>query len=91
MDNKTVIATLSQKLGRDPKDISILIEGFATIIKEQCGDMNSVAIPGFGTFEPIKEEERITTDLSTGKRVLLPPEITLSFSASAILRRKMAE
>ncbi len=91
MDNKTIVSTLSHKLGRDTKDINILIEGLATIIKEQCGNMNAIAIPGFGTFEPIKEDERITTDLSTGKRLLLPPEITLNFSASAILRKKMTE
>ena len=91
MDNKTIVSSLAQRLGREPKDINILIKGFATIIKEKCSNMDAIAIPGFGTFEPQKEDERIVTDLSTGKRMLLPPEITLYFTSSAILRKKLTE
>lgn len=89
MDNKTVVATLARKLGRDTKDTNALIEGLAAIIKEKCGDMDSIAVPGFGLFEAIKQDEQITTDLSTGKRLLLPPEVSLRFTASAILRKKL--
>lgn len=53
--------------------------------------MDSIAIPGFGTFEPVKEDERIQNDLSTGKRLLLPPEITVQFKSSALLRRKISD
>lgn len=91
MDNKTIISSLAQKLGRESRDINILIKGFATIIKEKCGNMDAIAIPGFGTFEPKKEDERIATDSSTGKRMLLPPEITLHFTSSTILRKKLTE
>lgn len=91
MDNKQILASLSKKLGRETKDITVLIEGLATIIKDKCGNMDSIAIPGFGTFEPQKEEERISMDLSSGKRLLLPPEITLHFSPSTILRKKLTE
>lgn len=91
MDNKGFVATLSRKLAREPKDITALIEGLAASFRENCGNMDSIAIPGFGTFEPVKEDERVSADLSTGKRLLLPPQIVLEFHPSSILCKKLNE
>lgn len=90
MDNKTIVSSLSQKLGRDPKEISALIDGLATILKEKCSNLSDIAIPSFGTFVPIKEDEKVITDLSTGKNILLPPQISLNFEPSIVLRKKVA-
>ncbi len=91
MDNKNLVSTISKKMSRETKDIISLLEGFSAILKEKCGTLDSIAIPGFGTFEAIKEDEKISTDLSTGKRMLLPPKISLKFTPSAILRKKINE
>lgn len=91
METKQIVATLSKKMGRDSKDINALIEGLSTIIKDKCGTLDSIAIPSFGTFVPLKEDEKIITDLSTGKRMLLPPQISLRFHPSTILRKKLTE
>lgn len=91
MESKQLVSIVSQKLSREPKDINALIEALAATLREKCGNMDSVAIPGFGTFVPVKEEEKISTDLSTGKRILLPPQISLSFQPSVILRKKLSE
>ena len=90
MDNKTIINNLSKKLDREPKEISALIDGLAAIIKEKCGNLSEIAIPGFGAFVPTKEDEKVITDLSTGKKILLPPQITLNFEPSIVLRKKVA-
>jgi nucleoid DNA-binding protein len=89
MDNKTFTARLSQSLNRETKDITALIEGFSCILRERCSAMDSVAIPSFGTFNPIKVDEQITTDLSTNQRLLLPPQILLKFTASNILNKHL--
>ena len=91
MDMKQIVATLSKKMGREPNDIIALIDGLSAIIKDKCGALDSIAIPGFGTFIPLKENEKITTDLSTGKRMLLPPQISLQFQPSTILRKKLTD
>lgn len=90
MDNKSIVSTLSIKIGRDTKEVAALIEGLASIIKEKCGNLSEIAIPGFGTFKPIKEDEQIIVDLSSGKKILLPPQITLKFVSSIVLRKKIA-
>ncbi len=89
MDNKQIVAALSKKLSRDQKEINSLIEALATTIKEKCGNLDEIAIPGFGSFIPTKEDEKIIVDLSTGKKILLPPQITLNFKPSIVLRKKV--
>jgi DNA-binding protein HU-beta/integration host factor subunit alpha len=89
MDNKSFISTLAKRIGRENKDVTVLVEGLSAIIKEHCGNMESIAVPGFGNFVPQKQDETISIDHSTGKRMLLPPEITLSFTASGKLKKQI--
>ena len=48
-----------------------------------------MAIPRFGTFVPVKHEEEVITDLSTGKRMLVPPEINVEFHPGAMLTKRL--
>lgn len=50
---------------------------------------DSVAIPGFGTLVPEKKAECLATDPTTGKRMLYPPHIRLTYQPSVILRKKI--
>ena len=49
-----------------------------------------VAIPGFGEFVPVKDDERIELDKESGKRMLLPPMVRLTFEPSSILKSKIS-
>ncbi|MBD5285232.1 MAG: HU family DNA-binding protein [Bacteroides sp.] len=89
MDNKSLVDVISQKMGREPNDISALIAGMATVIKNHLCEMDTIAIPGFGEFNAIKHEEKVQPDLSTGKLMLLPPAITVEFRPSSLLKRKL--
>lgn len=91
MDNNAVIESLAEKLQRDKKDTEALLEGFVSAIQEHLCNIDSVQLPGFGTFSATKEDEQIVTDLSTSKRILLPPVITVQFTPSAILKRKISD
>lgn len=91
MDTKVLIESVAKTLDRQPKDISALLTGMTNVIRDHLSEMDSVAIPGFGEFEPIKHEEEIQPDLSTGKLMLLPPTITVEFHPSSLLRRKLSE
>ena len=89
MDNRTLVARLATKLGKSKTDVGVLMDAFVTAIRTQCGEMDSVSVPGFGTFEPVKHEEEIRTDLDTGKRMLYPPTVELRFVPSNILKGKL--
>ena len=54
MDNKKLVETVAKNLGRSTDDVNKLIDAFAGILRTRCGEMDSVVVPGFGTFEPKK-------------------------------------
>ena len=89
MDNRHFTTTLEQRLG-DPR-AAVLLETFASLIREQTMQTGRIALPGFGSFEGVKHDEEVVTDLTSGKRMLLPPSIEVRFTPGAMLRKKMKE
>lgn len=89
MDNKQLQEIIAKRMGRNSGDVTKLLDAFVTIIKERCGELDSIAVPGFGTFEGKKKLERIVVNPGTGKRMLVPPKITLTFKPSTLLKSKI--
>lgn len=89
MDYKSFKKRLSEVTARSEADVDALVDALAVVIREAATDLDSVAVPTFGTFVPVKHNEEVVTDLSTGKRMLVPPEITLEFQPGAMLRKKL--
>lgn len=87
--DSNVTERFAKAMDRDLKDVEALFEGLGTVIKENLIEMNSIALPGFGTFTPVKKEECVKEE--NGNKVLYPPVITVEFTSSALLRRKMSE
>ncbi|MDO4320809.1 MAG: HU family DNA-binding protein [Bacteroidales bacterium] len=90
MDSKTFTQRLAQRLGDDPRRTSAMIDTLAGIIRNGATSLTSVAVPSFGTIAAVKHDETVTTDLSTGRRMLLPPQITVEFTPAAMLRKKLS-
>ncbi len=88
MDSKTFISALSHDLGISSKEVAELTEALADSIAAIAVELDSAAIPGFGTFHSEKTDEHIVTT-PEGKRMLLPPAITLHFQPSVVLRKKI--
>lgn len=87
MDNKTFINTLAERCGRDSADTQRLVEALASILRDRCGSLATVALPAFGNFSASKSDEHIATDPATGKTMLYPPAITMSFTPGAMLKK----
>lgn len=81
---------MSKRLNRDKAEVSTLVEGLAVVLREAGSDLDSIAVPGFGTFKSVKTEEKIVADEATGERTLLPPSITMEFQTSIVLRKKLS-
>lgn len=91
MDNKTFITRLSKRLNREPSEVTTLVDGLSVIFREVGAELDSIAVPGFGTFKSSKTEERISVNENTGERTLLPPVITMEFQPSIVLRKKLSK
>ena len=89
MDNKIIIEILSKRLDLNKAEIGNLLEGLTQVVKERCLELDAVVIPGFGSLETKKRMERIAVHPSTGKRMLIPPKISVGFKQSALLKQKL--
>lgn len=87
MDNKTFINSLAERCGRDNADVLRLVEGLASVLRERCGNLATVAVPAFGSFSAVKTDEHVATDPATGKTMLYPPEIKLTFTPGSMLKK----
>ena len=89
MDNKSFVESVAKKCALPIVDVQNYIDNFVQIVVEAAEKNDSVAIPGFGNFEPRKRMERISLHPVSGKRLLIPPKIVLGFKPSAILKGKL--
>lgn len=89
MDTKVALDTISDNTGIPRDKAAKMLSALADIIGDECAQLDSIAIPGFGTFEARKKLERVAVHPSTGKRMLVPPKISLYFRPSALLKQKV--
>lgn len=71
--------------------MATLTSALTASIAETGAELDSCAIPGFGTFVSEKTDEHITVDPVNGERLLVPPAITMRFQPSVVLRKKMTK
>lgn len=89
MDMKSLITRLSERTGRPEAEIETRLRTVGQLVAELVGQGDSVSLPGFGTFEPRMRDERVAVHPLTGKRMLVPPKLSLAFKPSALLRQKV--
>lgn len=86
MDNKTVLEGISSDTNMKPDDVRKMLQSFCGIVADIAIDGDTLIIPSFGQFEPRKRGERIASHPSSGRRLLVPPKLSLAFKPSAILK-----
>lgn len=89
MDNRTLIDMLSRRLDLSRDSVISLIDCLSQTVGDCGADLDSITIPNFGTFEPRKRLERVAVHPASGKRLLVPPKIVLTFKPSATLKQKI--
>ena len=89
MDHKSFVEELQTRLGKDRGEVDRYMSAFLQIMKERCAQMDVVSIQGFGSFEPKKKLERVVINPSTGKRMLVPPKMILSFKPGSVIKMKL--
>lgn len=82
---------MAQRLNLETSTAEKLLCGFVEVIGEECGGLNRLALPSLGSFQGVKRDETVVRDLSTGRRVLLPPVIELEFTPGGRLKNGISE
>ena len=91
MDTKTLLEKIAADASLTKQEAAALLDSFVDVVGTRCSDMDTVALPGFGSFEPKKRLERVMVMPSSGKRMLIPPKIVLSFKPSVMLKQRLRE
>lgn len=89
MDNRTFTDILSQRVNAGREETSEMVASLCQVLVDNALAGDTVTFPGFGNFEPKKRDERIAIQPSSGKRMLIPPKITLTFRPSTLLKQKV--
>ena len=77
---------MQQRLDCSKEEVESMLDAFCNTIVERCQQMDTIMIQGLGTFEARKKMERISVNPSTGKRMLIPPKITMVFKPSNAIK-----
>lgn len=89
MDTKTLITKVAERTGRNPEDVEVLVRALGTIIAERVREGDTVNIAAFGQFEPKMKHERIANHPSSGRKILVPPRLSMIFKPSALLKQRV--
>lgn len=89
MDSNTLVSKLALQLGRSAADIEARISALSALLVESIAEGDSILIPGFGIFEPKMKMERVATHPATGKKLLVPPKLTIAFRPASSLKQKV--
>lgn len=89
MNNKEFITRLAAHTGHTQDETQKVVRTILRTLAENFDDGEAVSIPGFGTFEVKKRLERIMVNPTTGKRMLIPPKLALTFRPNAAVKEKL--
>ena len=91
MDAKEFKSEIAKGAMIDTKTVDRLIEALAKVISQGAETLTSVSVPSFGSFVPVKYNEEVRTDLTSGKKIMFPPHIDIEFHPASSLRKKITD
>jgi len=89
MDNKDFEKRLAERFPIKSTLLKSLISETQSFIGKRLADSDSLNIQGFGSFEVTKQIEHIVSQPETGKRLLVPPQLNISFTPSRSIKIKL--
>ena len=89
MDNKQFNEELSSLLDISLATVALLTEQLNREFVKAASELDGIVVPGFGVFEPKLREERVAVHPASGKRLLVPPRLYLTFKQSPVLKQKI--
>ena len=66
-----------------------ILDTFTEVIEQLIKDGNTIALDGFGTFQPKVNPPFTTASLKTGERVTYAESVTLKFTPAVSLQKRI--
>ena len=91
MEYKEFLSQLQKRVKKDKQTTERLSATIVKVLREECSEMNTVSVKGFGNFEPKKKLEREIFNPATGSKMLVPPKIVLTFKPSTSIKNQIKD
>ena len=89
MNTKDFIKALAERLDISQKEAGKLLDAASAVIRETVISEGNLTIQNLGKFQLKKTEARESYIPALGKKALVPPKQTISFSPSETLKGKL--
>jgi nucleoid DNA-binding protein len=89
MNNKEFIAELASRAGFSTHDAQRMMTTLTQLMGERFTEGDTINVNAFGVFEVKKRKERVIVNPVSGKRMLVPPKLTLGLKPYSALRDKI--
>ncbi|MBQ6964747.1 MAG: HU family DNA-binding protein [Bacteroidaceae bacterium] len=89
MTNKEFMEKVSTKTSFEMEDVKVLSAVLTEVVLDQIVDGNSVAIQGFGVFEPREKARRKMYNPTSKSFIVVPSKTTLGYKMSAALKDRL--
>jgi len=77
-----VINQIAQQTGIDKTEVSITMESFFSIVKDQMAQGENIYVRGFGSFVNKKRAQKVARNISKGTRIVVEEHYIPSFKPS---------
>lgn len=89
MDTKRLIDAVAVRAALSKDDTARLLNSFIEVVSDSLSEGDSINIPPMGAFETKLRAERYTIHPASGKRILVPPKLSVVFKPSNSLKQKI--
>jgi nucleoid DNA-binding protein len=86
MNTTSLISTLAQTLSLSKTETAQRLENTVVVLTAELVKTHTVALDDLGTFEVEKLEEQISVDPSSGRRMLIPPQLIVRFTPANAMK-----
>lgn len=84
-----MIDLISARASLSKDESGKLLTEFSKIVSDSLMEGDSICIPSVGVFETKLRAERYAIHPSSGKKLLVPPKLSVVFKPSNILKQKI--
>jgi DNA-binding protein HU-beta/integration host factor subunit alpha len=89
MNNKEFISELASRAGFSIQESQRMMTTLTQLMGERFTEGDTINVNSFGLFEIKKRKERVIVNPASGKRMLVPPKLTLAFKPHSVWRDKI--
>jgi DNA-binding protein HU-beta len=84
-----VISEIAEKTGVDKADVSSIVEGFVSVIKDSMIEGNNVYVRGFGSFVNKKRARKVARNISKNTAIIIEEHYIPSFKPAKVFVNKI--